>query len=81
MKEIEILVPQRNPFLFVDKLLSASREEIIGTHIFSDSNQFLRGSFPDYYFVPGAILIEAMAQCGGAGIRKMGLADSLDSQK
>jgi 3-hydroxyacyl-[acyl-carrier-protein] dehydratase len=77
MKEIETLIPQRAPFLFVDKLLSVSKEEIIGASIFSDSNQFLRGSFPDYYFVPGAILIEAMAQCGGAGIRKMGLAEGL----
>jgi 3-hydroxyacyl-[acyl-carrier-protein] dehydratase len=27
--------------------------------------------------VPGVILIEAMAQCGGAGIKKLGLADGL----
>jgi 3-hydroxyacyl-[acyl-carrier-protein] dehydratase len=77
MKEVEILIPQRTPFLYVDKLLSASKEEIIGTNIFSDSNEFLRGSFPDCYFVPGTILIEAMAQCGGAGIKKMGLAEGL----
>jgi len=77
MKEIEILIPQRTPFLYVDRILSASNEEIIGTNIFSDSNQFLRGSFPDNYYVPGVIPIEAMAQCGGAGIRKMGLAEGL----
>ncbi len=77
MKEIEILIPQRPPFLYVDKILSASKDEIIGTNIFSCSNEFLRGSFPDHYFVPGVILIEAMAQCGGAGIKKMGLAEGL----
>lgn len=38
---------------------------------------FLRGSFPDFSYVPGVILIEAMAQCGGAGIKKLGLADGL----
>jgi len=77
MKEIENLIPHRNPFLYVDKLVSLSKEEIIGTAVFTDDNQFLRGSFPDAYFVPGVILIESMAQCGGAGIKKLGLADGL----
>jgi 3-hydroxyacyl-[acyl-carrier-protein] dehydratase len=77
MKEIETLIPQRAPFLYVDKIISLSREEIIGTKIFSDSDQFLRGSFPDFNYVPGVILIEAMAQCGGAGIRKLELAEGL----
>lgn len=77
MKEIEMLIPHRDPFLYVDKLISLSKAEIIGTKIFSGTDQFLRGSFPDLYFVPGVILIEAMAQCGGAGIKKLGLADGL----
>ncbi|CAM3376990.1 3-hydroxyacyl-ACP dehydratase FabZ family protein [Zobellia roscoffensis] len=35
----------------------------------------LTGSFPDYDFIPGMILVESMAQCGGAGLKKAGLAD------
>ena len=35
----------------------------------------LTGSFPNFGFVPGTIIIESMAQCGGAGIKKAGLAD------
>jgi 3-hydroxyacyl-[acyl-carrier-protein] dehydratase len=66
MKEIEILIPQRPPFLYVDRIVSATKDEITGTNMFSCSNEFLRGSFADHYFVPGVILIEAMAQCGGA---------------
>jgi 3-hydroxyacyl-[acyl-carrier-protein] dehydratase len=54
-----------------------TRDEIIGIKTFSDTDQFLRGSFPDFYYVPGVILIEAMAQCGGAGIKKLGIADGL----
>jgi 3-hydroxyacyl-[acyl-carrier-protein] dehydratase len=77
LKEIETLIPHRNPFLYVDKIISVSREEIVGIAVFSDSNEFLRGSFPEFSYVPGAILIEAMAQCGGAGIKKLGLADGL----
>lgn len=76
MKEVETLIPHRDPFLFVDQIVSATPEEIIGTKLFPDNNdQFLKGSFPEFNFVPGTILIEAMAQCGGAGIKKLGLAD------
>lgn len=77
VKEIETLIPHRNPFLYVDKIISVSKEEIVGATIFSDSDSFLRGSFPELNYVPGAILIEAMAQCGGAGIKKLGVADGL----
>ena len=77
VKEIETLIPHRNPFLYVDKISSLSKEEIIGTIMFSDANEFLTGSFPEFNYVPGVILIEAMAQCGGAGIKKLGLADGL----
>lgn len=77
MKEIELLIPHRAPFLYVDKLVSLSKEEIIGIKVFTDHDQFLRGSFPEFNYVPGVILIEALAQCGGAGIKKLGLADGL----
>jgi|SRR5687768_3535633 len=77
MKEIETLIPHRNPFLYVDKIIALSKDVIIGTTVFSDGNTFLTGSFPDLNYVPGVILIEAMAQCGGAGIKKLGLADGL----
>lgn len=77
MKEVEQLIPHRDPFLYVDKLISTDSQEIIGTKIFSDTDPFLRSSFPDFYFVPGVILIEAMAQCGGAGIKKLGVASGV----
>lgn len=77
MKEVEQLIPHRDPFLYVDKLLSVSKEQITGVKVFSDTDQFLKGSFPEFNFVPGTILIEAMAQCGGAGIKQLGLADGV----
>lgn len=75
MTEVEQLIPHRDPFLYVDNLDVTSGDQIIGTKIFSNTDQFLRGSFPEFNFVPGVILIESMAQCGGAGIKKLGLAD------
>ena len=77
MNEIEKLLPHRGSFLFVDKILSADKQEIVGIKTFDGTNVFLRGSFPDHDYVPGMILIESMAQCGGAGIRKLGLADGI----
>lgn len=70
MKDIKELIPHRDPFLFVDKLESVSEEKIIGTRTFS-SESFFQGHFPEYPIVPGVIVVEAMAQCGGAGVRQL----------
>ena len=77
MKEIENLIPHRNPFLYVDELLSYSQEEIIGIKTFSSADSFLNGSFPEFGFVPGVVLIESLAQCGGAGLKKLSFTDGL----
>jgi 3-hydroxyacyl-[acyl-carrier-protein] dehydratase len=63
--------------LYVDEILSLSPSQIVGSTMFSDKDDFLTGSFPQFNYVPGVVLIEAMAQCGGAGIKKLGLADGL----
>lgn len=74
--EIEKLIPHRFPFLFVDKIITANEKEVIGVKSFDKSkDKMLMGSFPEFDFIPGMILIESMAQCGGAGIKKAGLAD------
>ncbi|MBS0030457.1 3-hydroxyacyl-ACP dehydratase FabZ family protein [Chitinophaga sp. 22321] len=74
---IEQLIPHRAPFLFVDEIISTTQEEIVGIKTFDDTDDMLKGSFPEFNFVPGVILIESMAQCGGAGIKILGLADGL----
>lgn len=74
---IEDLIPHRAPFLFVDELVLVNPEEIIGEKTFDDSNFILKGSFPDFNYVPGTILIESMAQCGGAGVRMLGVSNGI----
>ncbi|MDR1251904.1 MAG: 3-hydroxyacyl-ACP dehydratase FabZ [Treponema sp.] len=71
--EIEALLPHRDPFLFVDEILSADKDQIVARHVFTERECFFKGHFPAYPVVPGVILVETMAQSGGAGLRKLGL--------
>ena len=72
-KEMEELLPQRDPFLFVDEIISADKERIVARHVFTQEEFFFKGHFPQYPVTPGVILVETMAQSGGAGLRKLGL--------
>ncbi len=75
MKNMKDLLPHRPPFLFVDRLIEIGEKTITGERLFIESDFFFKGHFPKYPIVPGVILVEAMAQCGGAGIMEQGLLD------
>lgn len=71
--EMETLLPHRDPFLFVDTIDVTNEEEIVARHVFTESEFFFKGHFPEYPVVPGVILCETMAQAGGAGLVKRGV--------
>lgn len=70
---IEKLLPHRDPFLFIDTIDVTDEKQVVARHIFSENEFFFKGHFPQYPVVPGVILIETMAQAGGAGLVKRGL--------
>lgn len=66
---IKTVLPHRDPFLFCDRILEASPERIVAEVDYGPDRYFFKGHFPSYPVCPGVILIESMAQCGGAGYR------------
>jgi len=71
--DIEELLPHRVPFLFVDEIVEVNEERIVAKYLFTGKEFFFEGHFPAYPVVPGVILVETMAQSGGAGLRKLGV--------
>jgi 3-hydroxyacyl-[acyl-carrier-protein] dehydratase len=62
--EVLALVPQQEPFRFVDEILEVDAEHIVSRYTFRPEADFYRGHFPGNPITPGVLLIEAMAQTG-----------------
>lgn len=66
--DIKSLLPHREPFLFVDEIISVDDNGSVSEHTFGPDEFFFKGHFPEYPVVPGVILCETMAQAGGAAL-------------
>ncbi|MFA8435704.1 MAG: bifunctional UDP-3-O-[3-hydroxymyristoyl] N-acetylglucosamine deacetylase/3-hydroxyacyl-ACP dehydratase [Marinifilaceae bacterium] len=65
INDIKKLLPHRPPFLLVDKILDLKESSIVGVKNVTMNEPFFVGHFPEEPVMPGVLIVEAMAQCGG----------------
>ena len=64
MDEILDLIPQRSPFLFVDKIVDRGEKKIHVQKTLTGNEDFFKGHFPGNPIMPGVLLCEATFQAG-----------------
>lgn len=61
-KDIKEYIPHREPFLFVDKIISLNENQIATEYTFKPTNDFYKGHYPGNPITPGVITCEAVFQ-------------------
>ena len=64
LAETLALLPQQEPFRFIDEILEIDADHIVATYTWRPEADFYRGHFPGNPVTPGVLLIECMAQAG-----------------
>lgn len=65
--EIMALLPHRYPFLLIDRVVEMERKHrIVAIKNVTINEPHFQGHFPDYPIMPGVLMVEAIAQTGGA---------------
>src|ERR1700739_4638160 len=67
INQIREILPHRYPFLLIDRVLEIERKKkIVAIKNVTVNEPFFAGHFPQYPIMPGVLIVEAMAQAGGA---------------
>ena len=65
VNRIRQLLPHRYPMQLVDKVIELGPTTIVGVKNVTSNEPFFTGHFPQEPVMPGVLMVEAMAQCGG----------------
>ena len=67
INQIMAILPHRYPFLLIDRVIEIQRKQrIVAIKCVTMNEQFFQGHFPGYPIMPGVLMVEAIAQAGGA---------------
>jgi len=65
--EIMSILPHRYPFLLIDRVIELEpKKRIVALKNVSVNEPHFAGHFPDYPIMPAVLMVEAIAQAGGA---------------
>jgi len=68
-KQIEGILPHRDPFLFLDRVVDlVPGEKAVAEKDLSPDLDVFRGHFPGYPVFPGVLQLEALAQAGAVAV-------------
>jgi 3-hydroxyacyl-[acyl-carrier-protein] dehydratase len=67
IQDIQRILPHRFPFLLIDRVIDLTRRErIVAIKNVTVNEPFFAGHFPNLPIMPGVLIVEAIAQAGGA---------------
>jgi 3-hydroxyacyl-[acyl-carrier-protein] dehydratase len=67
INDILQILPHRFPFLLIDRVIELTRKErIVALKNVTINEPFFAGHFPNMPIMPGVLIVEAIAQAGGA---------------
>jgi 3-hydroxyacyl-[acyl-carrier-protein] dehydratase len=67
IREIMAILPHRYPMLLIDRVIEmVPRTRIVAIKNVSINEPHFAGHFPDFPIMPGVLIVEAIAQAGGA---------------